>query len=104
MGGVLEALTTLRQRLDENIAWEDKRAVVEALVKQIVVETHTDDNAQPYPVIHVTYKFERPDLTRAPIPIELEPVFLATNWQNQESALPTSSPSPFELEKTKQLR
>jgi len=104
MAGVLEALTTLRQRLDENIAWEDKRAVVEALVKQIVVETHTDDNAQPYPVIHVTYKFERPDLTRAPIPIELEPVFLATNWQNQESALPTSSPSPFELEKTKQLR
>jgi len=104
MAGVLKTLATLRQRLDDNIAWEDKRVVVEALVKQIIVETHTDDNAQPYPVIHVTYKFERPDLTRAPIPIELEPVFLATNWSNQGIALPTSSPSPFELEKTKQLR
>jgi len=104
MAGVLETLATLRQRLDDDIAWEDKRIVVEALVKQIIVETHTDDDAQPYPVIHVTYKFERPDTTRAPIPIELEPVFLATNWQNRDDALPTSSPSPFELEKTKQLR
>jgi len=81
MASVLEALTTLRQHLDENIAWEDKRAIIEMLVKQIVAETHLDDENEPYPVIHVTYKFERPD-AEAPIPIELEPVFVATNWQN----------------------
>ena len=99
---IVEALTTLRQRLDESvIPWEDKRAIVEMLVKQIVVETHLDDDNQPYAVIHVTYRFERPDHTRAPIPIELEPVFAARKWENQDIGLPTSS--PFELKKTKSL-
>lgn len=64
--------------------WEDKRAVVERLVKGSVIETHTNEAGERYSVAHVTYRFEHPDVTEAPIPIELEALFanveLATNW------------------------
>lgn len=85
---VVEALATLQQRLDVGVTWEDKRAVVEMLVKGITIETHTDENGELYPIAHVTYRFERPRVTETLIPIELEPIFAGTeaaqNWQKQQ--------------------
>ena len=91
MVGLVEVLAALQERLDRGVTWEDKRAVVEMLVKGIVIETQTDEAGERYPVAHVTYRFEHPDLTEAPIPIELEPLFadveVAQNWQKQGNGI-----------------
>lgn len=55
------------------------------LVKGIQIETQVDGTGKPYAVAHVTYRFERPDISETPIPIELESLFtgveMAVNWQ-----------------------
>jgi hypothetical protein len=90
MVGLMEVLTALQQRLDGNLSFDDKRAFVEMLVKDILIETHTDERGNPYSVAHVTYRFERPS-AEAPIPVELEPLFasaeLAENWQIPSSVV-----------------
>jgi len=75
MTGVVEALGALQEKLDGGVTWEDKRTVVKLLVKGIRVETKTSEEGKRYAVAHVTYRFERPDVSEAPIPIELEPLF-----------------------------
>ena len=94
MVSIVGALIALQERLDGSLTWEDKRAVIEALVKGVRIETHTNDAGEQYPVAHVTYRFERPDVTEAPIPIELAPLFanvelveLAEKWQSLQLGL-----------------
>jgi hypothetical protein len=50
MVGVVEALAALRQRLEQSVAWEDKRAVVQLLVKGIAIEARTGDDGERYAV------------------------------------------------------
>ena len=74
------------------MTWENKRALVEMLVKGIVVEMQTDEARGQYPIARVTYRFERPDVTEALIPIGLEPLFassveVAQNWQNHQMGI-----------------
>ena len=57
------------------MTFQDRRALVEMLVKRIKIETVTEDNGECYAKAHVTYRFERPDVSEVPLPIELEPLF-----------------------------
>jgi site-specific DNA recombinase len=75
MCGMVETLTALQEKLRAGVTFQDKRALVEMLVKRIKIETVTEDDGERYAKAHVTYRFERPDVSEAPIPIELEPLF-----------------------------
>jgi hypothetical protein len=74
MVGVIEALTALQDTIRDGIDWETRRAVVELLVKEIVIETKHPEGGRSYPIAHVTYRFEQPT-PEIPTPIELEPLF-----------------------------
>jgi hypothetical protein len=80
MLGMVEALATLQVRLDAGLAFEDKRAVVKALVKGILIKTQTGDDGKPFAVAHVTYRFEQPE-AEAPIPLELTSLF-SMQWRD----------------------
>ncbi len=50
--------------------------------RKIVIEMHTDEAGERYPVAHATYRFERPDVTEAPIPMNWNPCSLACVAEN----------------------
>lgn len=104
--GVVEALEAIQVRLDAGLPWEQKRHFVELLVKGILIETLIDESGKRCPVAHVTYKFERP-AAEAPIPIELEPLFLDAGHfveLSRTAAGPGQiSKTPFTLERDVEL-
>lgn len=89
MGRIIEALAALQDKMTGGLAWEDKRALVEMLVKGIVVQTRTDESGERYALAQVRYCFERPQANMA-IPAELVPLF-----QNVEPVAASSNLSSW---------
>jgi len=77
--GVVEALTALQGQLEAGLEFDDRRAIVQVLVKGVLIETHTADDGKPCSMAHVTYRFERPE-SGAPLPAELVPLF--SEWRH----------------------
>lgn len=58
-----ELLTDLRKKLQDNLTFKVRREIVKALVKEIAVDTKTDDSGRPRAEVTVRFSFSK-DITR----------------------------------------